>query len=93
MPPLEDLEARLRQMDYCAEYGFEYQGVCSRMVLTPQTEPGYAQVREPLDMVNMSQHYNVISCEQCSKSLLVDGCSGLCYPIIANYNNPPEESL
>ena len=31
------LIARLRHMDYCAEYGFEYQGVCSRMVMTPQT--------------------------------------------------------
>lgn len=26
-------------MDYSAEYGFEYQGICSRMVLTPQTVP------------------------------------------------------
>ena len=34
------LIARLRHMDYCAEYGFEYQGVCSRMVMTPQTESG-----------------------------------------------------
>ena len=29
---------RVRHMDYCAEYGFEYQGVCSRMVLTPETD-------------------------------------------------------
>eukprot|EP00434_Breviolum_minutum_P032712 symbB.v1.2.028929.t1/scaffold3112.1/size63314/3 len=31
-------QLRLRHMDYCAEYGFEYQGICSRMVLTPQTD-------------------------------------------------------
>lgn len=31
-------QLRLRHMDYCAEYGFEYQGVCSRMVMTPQTD-------------------------------------------------------
>ncbi|CAJ1349818.1 unnamed protein product [Effrenium voratum] len=29
---------RLRHLEYCADYGFEYQGLSFRMVVTPQTE-------------------------------------------------------